>query len=218
MCFTKDFPCLCGIHYPPTDNVRSSLCADIVDEPPLPPIQTALWSYELRGSSADIPRTFGTTTIESGLNDMTIKRSRLCDSFVARSERCEHVGVTKIGCERSCTYFPQNSTVPCERALATIKDNSEAMPHQHFESQSHVFASPGSNRLPAYASTTLQYAYDPPAVIIIGGMFNYVDADRMLLLTRTVSMKLCNCTSSQLYDTLLISLLLFQCTVSEIVL
>lgn len=111
MCFTKDFPCLCGIHYPPTDHVRSSLCADIVDEPPLPPIQTALWSYELRGSSADIPRTFGTTTIESGLNDMTIKRSRLCDSFVARSERCEYVGVTKIGCERSCTYFTQNSTM-----------------------------------------------------------------------------------------------------------
>jgi hypothetical protein len=108
------------------------------------------------GSSADIPRTFGTTTIESGLSDLTIKRSRLCDSFVARSERCEHVGVTKIGCERSCTYFTQNSTVPCERALATRKDNSEAMPHQHFESQSHVFASPGSNRLPAYASTTLR--------------------------------------------------------------
>jgi hypothetical protein len=217
MCFTKDFPCLCGIHYPPTDHVRSSLWRIWWTSLPyhLYRQSSGPTSY---GSSAGISRTFGTTTTESGLSGLTIKRSRLCDSFVARSERCEHVGVTKIGCERSCTYFPQNSTVPCERALATIKDNSEAMPHQHFESQSHVFASPGSNRLPAYASTTLQYAYDPPAVIIIGGMFNYVDADRMLLLTRTVSMKLCNCTSSQLYDTLLISLLLFQCTVSEIVL
>jgi hypothetical protein len=73
----------------------------------------------------------------------------------------------------------------------------------------------------AYPPTRLLLdAYDPPAVIIIGGMFKLrtVDADQAMLLTRTVSMTLCKCISGHLYDTLLISLTFVQGTVSEIVL